>query len=46
MTGRPPLLALDWGTSSVRAYLLGTDGAIMDTRAEPWGIMHTPGGDF
>ncbi|HTJ90681.1 MAG TPA: 2-dehydro-3-deoxygalactonokinase [Acidocella sp.] len=46
MTGKPSLLALDWGTSSVRAYLLGTDGAIVDTRAEPWGIMHTPGGDF
>jgi 2-dehydro-3-deoxygalactonokinase len=46
MTRKPSLLALDWGTSSVRAYLLGTDGAIVDMRAEPWGIMHTPGGDF
>jgi len=40
------LIALDWGTSSLRAYLLGDNGAIIDHRALPWGIMATPGGDF
>lgn len=26
----PRLIALDWGTSSLRAYLLGSDGAVLD----------------
>lgn len=42
----PRLIALDWGTSSLRAYLLGDDGTVLQERAEPWGIMHVPGGDF
>jgi 2-dehydro-3-deoxygalactonokinase len=45
-SGRPPrLIALDWGTSSLRAYLLG-GGHVLEERTEPWGIMHTRGGDF
>ena len=32
-------IALDWGTSSFRAYLLGPDGAIQETVAAPHGIM-------
>jgi len=40
------LLALDWGTSSLRAYLLGPGGVVLQSRSEPWGIMFTPGGDF
>jgi 2-dehydro-3-deoxygalactonokinase len=46
MTGQARLIAVDWGTSSLRAYLLGDGGAIIDERAMPWGIMATPGGDF
>ena len=43
----PSLIALDWGTSSLRAYLLGADGAtVLDSRAEPWGIMQMPAADF
>jgi 2-dehydro-3-deoxygalactonokinase len=42
----PRLIGLDWGTSSLRGYLLGENGAIQETRARPWGILHTPGGDF
>jgi 2-dehydro-3-deoxygalactonokinase len=42
----PRLIALDWGTSSLRAYLLGDGGAVLQERAEPWGVMHTPDGDF
>jgi 2-dehydro-3-deoxygalactonokinase len=40
------LIALDWGTSAMRAYLLGENGRVLETCAEPWGIMHVPGGDF
>ncbi|BFL64305.1 2-dehydro-3-deoxygalactonokinase [Roseomonas mucosa] len=42
----PALIALDWGTSSLRAYLLGPDGAVLDSRSAPQGIMQVPGGDF
>jgi 2-dehydro-3-deoxygalactonokinase len=42
----PRLIGLDWGTSSLRAYLLSDHGAIQETRTRPWGILHTPGGDF
>lgn len=43
---RPRLVALDWGTSSLRAYLLGDDGAVLDRRAEPSGILNVPGREF
>ncbi|MFL5606062.1 MAG: 2-dehydro-3-deoxygalactonokinase [Gemmatimonadaceae bacterium] len=42
----PSLIALDWGTTALRAFLLGDVGEVMDSRAEPWGIMHVPRGDF
>ena len=42
----PSLIALDWGTSSLRASLLGDDGHVLHTRIEPWGIMQLPRGDF
>ena len=32
-------IALDWGTSSFRAYLLDTDGTIQETVAAPHGIL-------
>jgi 2-dehydro-3-deoxygalactonokinase len=42
------LIALDWGTTSLRAYRLGEDGAVLDKRGLPWGIMNLPvvEGDF
>ena len=43
---RPRLLALDWGTSVLRAYLLGDDGAVLEERRKPWGIMRLPEGGF
>jgi 2-dehydro-3-deoxygalactonokinase len=43
---KPALIALDWGTTSLRAYLLGPDGAVLDSRSAPQGIMQVPGGDF
>jgi 2-dehydro-3-deoxygalactonokinase len=42
----PGLIALDWGTSSLRAYLLDSSGAARESRCWPWGIQHTPAGDF
>jgi 2-dehydro-3-deoxygalactonokinase len=42
----PRLIALDWGTSSLRAYLLGDEGRVIDQVAHPWGIMSVPDGDF
>lgn len=42
----PTLIALDWGTSSLRAYLLGDGGQVLASQSRPWGIQHTPDGDF
>jgi 2-dehydro-3-deoxygalactonokinase len=36
------LIALDWGTSSLRAYKLGPAGVVLDQRALACGIMHLP----
>lgn len=38
----PALLALDWGTSSLRAFLLDTEGRSLATRGLPYGIQHLP----
>ncbi|WP_343585329.1 2-dehydro-3-deoxygalactonokinase [Herbaspirillum sp.] len=42
MADTTKLIALDWGTSSLRAYRLGSEGAVLDKRALPWGIMNLP----
>ncbi len=42
----PHLLALDWGTSSLRAYLLDGPAAIRAERRADWGILHLPEGGF
>ena len=41
MNPNPPasLLALDWGTSSARAYRLAAGGAVLDRREAPLGVM-------
>ena len=43
------LIGLDWGTSSLRAYLFGDSGTMLAERTAPSGVMHlerfTPGGD-
>ena len=36
------LIGLDWGTSSLRAFLLGADGTVRQERHRPWGIMKLP----
>ena len=40
------LIALDWGTTSLRAYLLGADGAVLERREAPLGILNVKDGDF
>jgi 2-dehydro-3-deoxygalactonokinase len=42
----PALLALDWGTSSLRAYLLAGPNVELATRHADWGIMNLPPGGF
>ena len=48
MSGRsaPRLVALDWGTTSLRAYLIGDGGVVLERRAEPLGILQVPERDF
>ena len=36
------LIALDWGTSSLRAYRLGADSSVLELRSLPWGVMKLP----
>lgn len=43
---KPALIGLDWGTSSLRGYLLAADGGVIDSVAKPWGIQHLPAGGF
>ena len=42
----PALVALDWGTSSLRAWLLDGRGRVLDSARAPRGIMHVENGDF
>jgi 2-dehydro-3-deoxygalactonokinase len=44
MTG--PLAALDWGTSSLRAALLDTQGTVLEERALARGILTVAPGEF
>jgi 2-dehydro-3-deoxygalactonokinase len=41
-----PLLAVDWGTSSLRAALLDTQGQVLEARQFEQGILHVPVGAF
>lgn len=40
----PALFALDWGTSSLRAYALGPGGQVLATRRSEHGVMNLPAG--
>ncbi len=40
------LVAVDWGTSNRRAFLLAADGAVLDARADGEGLLGVRGGDF
>jgi 2-dehydro-3-deoxygalactonokinase len=42
----PALIAVDWGTTSFRAYLLDADGAILDRIASERGIQSVASGEY
>ena len=42
----PKLIGVDWGTSSLRAYLLGAGGVVLDRTSAPRGIMAVEDGRF
>ena len=41
-----PLIAIDWGTSSLRGARLGDAGQVLDSREFPRGILTVPPGQF
>lgn len=43
---KPVLIAVDWGTSSFRAYLVAADGAIVARKADANGILSVHDGVF
>ena len=42
----PALIALDWGTSSLRGYLLGENGEVLESRHADRGILRVAEGAF
>ncbi len=40
------LLAIDWGTTSARAYRMDASGAVIDERSAPLGVTQVQGGHF
>ena len=40
------LIAIDWGTSSARAYGLDAGGRVLETRSAPLGVQKVAPGDF
>src|SRR5215213_80399 len=46
LAGPSRLVALDWGTTALRAYLIGEDGVVMDRRSEALGILQVADRNF
>jgi 2-dehydro-3-deoxygalactonokinase len=42
----PALIALDWGTTNLRVYLVGSAGAVIAREERPLGIMQVANADF
>lgn len=40
------MIAVDWGTSNFRTFRLDADGAILERRSSPQGILRVEGGHF
>ena len=40
------LIGIDWGTTSFRAYRIGADGAVLETRTAAASILKVPDGGF
>ena len=43
---KPALLAVDWGTSTLRGALLAADGAVLASHAAPRGLLSVPPGGW
>ena len=41
----PLFLAVDWGTSNLRAWVVGGDGAVLAEERFPWGVGKLPAGE-
>mgnify|MGYP003344368629 CR=1 FL=1 len=41
-----PLIAVDWGTSSLRGARLDDAGWVLEEKSAPLGILNVPNGDF
>lgn len=46
MPSRASLIAVDWGTTSARAYHLDANGDVLESRAAPLGVTQVAGGRF
>jgi len=46
VASNPVLIGIDWGTSSLRAFLIGAGGEVLDQVSKSEGIMHVKNGDF
>ncbi len=46
MNSPRPLIAIDWGTSSLRGTRLGASGQVLESREFPRGILTVPTGQF
>ena len=44
--GEPALVAIDWGTTSARAWLVDATGRILASRSAPLGVQQVANGDF
>lgn len=40
------LIVIDWGTTNFRAFLLGSDGAVLDCRSSTAGLLNVPDKNF
>ncbi|HLB80902.1 MAG TPA: 2-dehydro-3-deoxygalactonokinase [Dongiaceae bacterium] len=45
-TDQAAAILIDWGTTNLRAFRLGRDGAVRERRQAPRGILHVPERDF
>lgn len=43
---KPAMIAIDWGSTSARAYLLNDQGEPVSTRSEPLGVRNVPTNGF
>jgi 2-dehydro-3-deoxygalactonokinase len=46
MTSPAVLIGIDWGTTSFRAYRIGADGGVVESKAARAGILKVPEGQF